>query len=194
MKKLIFQNYRNLQSDEDKKINIFGIEFDDVYSKQDNQRRKIYNDLVQETHRNIIRASVSQEKLYKDYSIHLLINRTTNPLITSDNPIIKQGDVKFKDIIIPSRIFLPISPYHCILLAHTKEKRKPSEILLKDENVNIMNYWQYNNSNKYIISNRQNIKKILAKIENIKKKYPEIPLCAFIFRSNTSNKEYKFLI
>jgi len=66
MKKLIFENFIHFEAVEGKKISIFGINFDGIYSKPDNNGIKIYNDLVQETHRNIIRSSVSQEKLYKD--------------------------------------------------------------------------------------------------------------------------------
>jgi hypothetical protein len=194
IKKLIFEKYKDLESKEGNKINIFGLEFDGVYSRRDKHGRKIINELIQETHRNIIRTSISQEKMYKDYTIHLLINRTTRPFITSDNPIIKQGGIKFREITIPSRIFLPISPNHYLLLAHPKEKCKSSEIEIKEKEVNNMNHWQYTNSNKYIISNHENIEEIIAQFDTTKNDYLEIPLCAFIFISQTSNTKYRFLI
>jgi len=194
IKKLIFKKYIDLESKEGNKINMFGMEFDGVYSKRDKHGRKIINELIQETHRKMIRVSISQEKMYKDYTIHLLINRTTTPFITSDNPIIKQGGIKFRIITIPSRIFLPISPYHCLLLAHPKEKCKSSEIEIEEKEVNNMNHWQYTNSNIYIISNRENIEEIITQFDITKNNYLEIPLCAFDFISQTSNTKYRFLI
>ena len=194
IKKLIFEKYKDLESKEGNKINIFGLEFDGVYSRRDKHGRKIINELIQETHRNIIRISISQEKMYKDYTIHLLINRTTTPFITSDNPIIKQGGIKFREITIPSRIFLPISPNHYLLLAHPKEKCKSSEIEIKEKEVNNMNHWQYTNSNKYLISNRENIEEIITLFDITENNYIEIPLCAFDFISQTSNMKYRFLI
>jgi len=132
--------------------------------------------------------------LIEPFPKHLLINRTTTPFITSDNPIIKKGGIKFRDITIPSRISLPISPYHCILLAHPKEKCESSELVIKEEEVNNMNHWQYTNSDIYIISNCENIEEIIAKFDITKNNYLEIPLCAFDLVSQTSNTKFRFLI
>jgi len=142
----------------------------------------------------MIRGSISQEKMYKDYTFHLLINRTTTPFITSDNPIIRLGSAKFRDITIPSRIILPISSYHCLLLVHPKEKCKSSKIEIKEKEISKLNQWQYSKANKYIISNIRNIEEITSKFGTITTNYPDIPLCAFVFISKTSNTEYKFLI
>ena len=79
-------------------------------------------------------------------------------------------------------------------MEHPREKHKPSEILIKENIVNNMNHQQYFSSNKYIISNQENPTDFFAKFNDIENLYPEIPLCAFNFISNTSNKNYQFLI
>ncbi len=194
IKKLIFNKYRNLESKEGNKINMYAMKFNSVYSNRDEQGRRIINELIQETHRKMIRATSSQEKMYKDYTINLLINRTNTPFITSDNPIIKRDGTKFKKTTIPSRIFLPISPIHCLLLAHPKKKCKSYEIEVKEEEVNKLNQWQYTYSNKYVISNLQNIEEIIKKYDITINNYPDIPLCLFRFVSNTSNRKYNFFL
>lgn len=171
-----------------------GLIFNSVYSKRDENGKKIINELVQETHRQMIRNTISQEKIYKNYSIHLLINRTTTPFITSDNPIIKQGGIKFKDTTISSKIFFPISPYHCLLLTHPKVKCSFSEVIIKKKDVIDLNNWQYISSNKYIITNYKDIKEIITQFGFTKKDYLEIPLCLFGFKSHDSETVYKFFI
>lgn len=194
IKKIIFKKYQDLKSKEEQKIIIFGMEFDGVYSKRDKDGRKIISELIQETHRQMIRNAISQEEIYKDYTFHLLINKTTTPFITSDNPIIKQDSIKFRDITIPSRFFLPISPYHCFLLSHPKEKYQSAVIEIGEKMVNNLNRGQFINSNKYIISNHQKIEDIITTFDSIIETFPEVPLCAFGLISQTSNAKYKFLI
>lgn len=65
------------------------MEFEGNFTKQDRNGRNIYNKVVQQTHRYVLRSTLSQEKMYKDYTIQLLINNTSRPFITSDNTIIK---------------------------------------------------------------------------------------------------------
>ncbi|MHA1987267.1 MAG: DUF4238 domain-containing protein [Promethearchaeota archaeon] len=194
IKKIIYKKLLELESKEDNKIEIFDLKFDGNFIEQDVKGRKIYNNLVQQTHRHLIRSAISQEKMYKNYTIQLLINKTSKPFITSDSPIIKLNSFKYKDIIIPSKIYCPISPFHYLMFFHPKENYISPEGEIEEEEINKLNKLQYTYSKKYIISNLPNIKEIVKEFEEITIDYPDIPLCAYIFKSQTSDLEYNFMI
>ena len=88
IKKIIYEKLKELESKEGRTVEIFDLKFEGNFIEQDAKGKRIYNKLVQQTHRNLIRSTILQEKMYKNYTIQLLINKTSKPFITSDNPII----------------------------------------------------------------------------------------------------------
>lgn len=194
VKKIIYEKLKELESKEGRTIEIFDLKYEGNFIEQDAKGRRFYNKVVQQTHRNVIRSTILQEKMYKDYTIQLLINKTSKPFITSDNPIIKLNSIKYRGINIPSKFYCPISPFHCIMFSHPKVKSVSSEREIEEEEVYKLNKWQYIYSNEYLISNLPSIKEIIKEFDEIITDYPDIPLCAYILTSHTSNVDYNFFI
>ena len=160
----------------------------------DENGRKIYNNLVQHIHRLLIRAAFNQEKLYNDYRIQLLINKSSIPFITSDNPVIKINGIKRNNLTIPSKIYFPISLKHYLLFTHPDVNHISIEEHLKESEVHRLNYWQYLCSTKFIISNLHSIREYIKKFIEVPISFINISLCFFGFKSNFSNQELSLFI
>jgi len=166
--------------------------FKEKFKTKDDDGQITYNEMVQHLHRKFMNATRNQEKLYENYKIKLLINESHIPLITSDNPIIRLDGVKKKNLLIPSKIYFPISPNHCILFIHPDENLNSIKRHLKKKKVRTLNYWQFTNASEFVISNIREIKENLIgfDIDPIN----NIPLCFFGFKSNISNNELPIFI
>ncbi len=194
VKKFIYDKLLQFDSEDHENLIFDNIKFENEFKMRDDNGRKTYNNLVQHFHRLLMRAAISQEQYYDDYRIKLLINKSSTPFITSDNPVIKIDSIERKGISIPSKIYFPISLNHYILLIHPNENQSSIKKQLNEKEVHKLNYWQYSCSNKYVISNLQNIKKYIKKISEVRITFLNLPLCFFGFRLNNSNHKFSLFI
>ncbi|MHA1285286.1 MAG: DUF4238 domain-containing protein [Promethearchaeota archaeon] len=194
VKKLIFDKLVQLKSMVSGKLIFENIEFEQKFKMKDSNGIETYNELVQLLHKRLIRAITSQEHLYRDYKMKLLINNTSIPFVISDNPIIKIDGIERKNLLIPSKIYFPLSIKHYILLIHPDKYQGSIKVKLNEKEINKLNYWQYSCSKEYIISNLQNIKEYIKKISKIRLKFHNLPLCFFGFKPINSNQELSLFI